>query len=150
MHNNEDFSLNDKFRLFSRKISEKTGNVWAFVIALSVIAIWIITGPIFNFSDTWQLVINTSTTIVTFLMVFIIQNTQNRDSKSIQIKLDELIKASRASNLILESENMSDNEIAEIEKIYIKAYQREINKRKEEEKEKRKIAKNNNHKNTQK
>ena len=75
------------------RVSEVLGSAWAFLVALAVIVIWAVTGPLFRFSDTWQLVINTGTTIVTFLMVFVIQNTQNRDSKATQLKLDELLRA---------------------------------------------------------
>jgi len=82
------------------------------MIAVTIIALWAITGPIFHFSDTWQLVINTSTTIVTFLMVFLIQNTQNRDAEVMQIKLDELIRAiESAHNALLDLEELSDEEI---------------------------------------
>ncbi len=117
--------MNDIFRKFSHKISEATGTFWAFFIACGVIIIWIFTGPVFNFSDTWQLVINTGTTIVTFLMVFLIQNTQNRDARAIHLKIDSLIKATRgASNQMLELENMSDEELDilqdEYDAIYMK------------------------------
>src|ERR1700682_1527529 len=78
---------------FSRAVTEWAGTSWAFAVALAVIVAWAATGPIFRFSDTWQLVINTGTTIVTFLMVFLIQNTQNRDAKATELKLDELIRA---------------------------------------------------------
>jgi low affinity Fe/Cu permease len=78
----------DAFHRISLKISNKLGSAWAFYIAVAVILAWTVSGPFFNFSDTWQLVINTGTTIVTFLMVFVIQNTQNRDSKAMQLKLD--------------------------------------------------------------
>jgi low affinity Fe/Cu permease len=81
------------FTIFAKAISRATGRPSAFVVAGAIIIIWIVTGPLFHFSDTWQLVINTGTTIVTFLMVFLIQNTQNRDSEALQVKLDELIRA---------------------------------------------------------
>src|SRR4030066_374784 len=83
--------MNDHFRLFAQKISALVGSPWAFLVAVLVIVTWGLTGPIFRFSDTWQLVINTGTTVITFLMVFIIQNTQNRDAKAINLKLDELL-----------------------------------------------------------
>src|ERR1051326_5774405 len=84
---------------FSLKATKATGTSMSFILALSVIIVWALTGPLFHFSDTWQLVINTSTTIVTFLMVFLIQNTQNRDAKAAQLKLDELLRAvERAHN----------------------------------------------------
>ena len=81
--------VNDLFRAFSRNTASAVGLAWAFIISISVIIVWAVTGPMFHYSDTWQLVINTGTTIVTFLMVFLIQNTQNRDGKAIQLKLDE-------------------------------------------------------------
>src|SRR5256886_4755426 len=85
--------VSDAFRVFARRSSIALGSAWAFAGAVLVILVWIITGPMFHFSDTWQLVINTATTIVTFLMVFLIQNTQNRDAKAVHLKLDELIRA---------------------------------------------------------
>jgi low affinity Fe/Cu permease len=82
-----------RFARAASHVSEVLGSAWAFLVALLVIVVWALTGPVFGFSDTWQLVINTGTTIVTFLMVFVIQNTQNRDSKATQLKLDELLRA---------------------------------------------------------
>ncbi len=91
----------------------------AFTIAALVIAVWAITGPLFGFSDTWQLVINTGTTIVTFLMVFLIQNTQNRDAEAIQVKLDELIRLSRGGhNVLLDLEELEDDELDRIRRSY--------------------------------
>lgn len=89
--------MNDLFRKFSRTASELLGSPWAFVIAMSVVVIWAVLGPAAKYSETWQLLINTGTTIVTFLMVFIIQNTQNHDSRAIHLKLDELIRAVEAA-----------------------------------------------------
>ncbi len=83
----------DAFRVFARHASVILGSAWAFCAAILIIVIWALTGPTFHFSDTWQLIINTGTTIVTFLMVFLIQNTQNRDAKAVHLKLDELIRA---------------------------------------------------------
>ena len=92
------------------------GHSQAFFVATSVVAIWALTGPLFHFSDTWQLVINTGTTIVTFLMVFLIQNTQNRDAHAVHLKLDELIRANkRARNALLALEGMSDEELAQLQ-----------------------------------
>lgn len=104
------------FRKFAQKTSKVMGTPWAFIIATVIIIIWAITGPLFDFSDTWQLVINTSTTIVTFLMVFLIQNTQNRDSKAINIKLDELINTYRqANNELLDLDDLTDEQIDKLE-----------------------------------
>src|SRR6476660_10603543 len=85
--------MKEIFRHFAEKAAHAVGSYWAFLIALLTIVVWALTGPYFNYSDTWQLFINTGTTIVTFLMVFLIQNTQNRDSTAMQIKLDELVRA---------------------------------------------------------
>lgn len=106
----------DSFHKIAVKLSNKLGNAWAFNIALIVIIVWAITGPIFDFSDTWQLIINTGTTIVTFLMVFIIQNTQNRDGRAMQLKLDELINASRgARSEFVDVEDLTDAELDELQ-----------------------------------
>src|SRR5512133_1294363 len=95
--------------------SHKAGRPSTFMIALSLILLWAITGPIFHFSDTWQSVINTSTTIITFLMVFLIQNTQNRDTEALQIKLDEVIRAiESAHNVVLDLEEMDDEDLEDI------------------------------------
>lgn len=108
--------LRDAFGVFARKTSSVLGSAWAFIIALLIIAIWAITGPMFNFSDTWQLIINTGTTIVTFLMVFLIQNTQNRDAKAVHLKLDELIRALQgARNHLVDLEKFSDDEMRKLE-----------------------------------
>lgn len=107
--------MQDVFRRFSNKTSAASGSSWAFLAALTVIFVWALTGPIFNFSDTWQLVINTGTTIVTFLMVFLIQNTQNRDAKALHLKLDTLIQATKgAKNSIIDAEDLSDSELNEL------------------------------------
>src|SRR5438876_2265691 len=102
-----------------------SGRPITFILALGLIAAWIITGPIFHFSDTWQLVINTGTTIVTFLMVFLIQNTQNRDSEAIQVKLDELIRITEgAHNALLDLEELEESELDAIRSNYAKLAQR--------------------------
>ena len=100
------------FRLFAQQTSDIMGSPWAFVVALLIILVWAVTGPIFGFSDTWQLVINTGTTIITFLMVFLIQNTQNRDAKAVHLKLDELLHGVEgARSRLIDLENMSDEEL---------------------------------------
>jgi low affinity Fe/Cu permease len=97
---------------FATWVSDKTGSTWAFLIALLVVIVWACTGPIFKYSDTWQLVINTSTTIVTFLMVFIIQRAQNKDALAVQLKLNELVAAIEgASNRLVSVEDLSDQEL---------------------------------------
>ena len=107
--------VNDLFRAFSRNIALAVGSAWAFILAIAVIVVWAATGRMFHFSDTWQLIINTGTTIVTFLMVFLIQNTQNRDGKAIQLKLDELIRALRgARNKLVDLEDLSDEELKKL------------------------------------
>lgn len=96
-----------------------TGRPLAFSTAFALIVVWLLTGPVFGFSDTWQLIINTSTTIITFLMVFLIQNSQNRDTQAIQIKLDELIRATRGAHVaLLDLENLSEEELGAIRKDY--------------------------------
>ncbi|MCW5851979.1 MAG: low affinity iron permease family protein [Anaerolineae bacterium] len=108
--------MQEQFRKFSQKTSDLVGSPWAFIIAVVIILVWAVTGPIFNFSDTWQLIINTGTTIVTFLMVFLIQNTQNRDAKAIHLKLDELIRAvEHARNNLVDLEDLSDDELAKLQ-----------------------------------
>ena len=109
--------MRDVFRIFARKSSMVLGSAWAFVVAITIIFTWGLTGPAFHYSDTWQLIINTGTTIVTFLMVFLIQNTQNRDSKAMQLKLDELIRALKnARNELVDLEKLSDEDLAKLEK----------------------------------
>ena len=120
----------DSFRHFARKSSEVLGSPWAFISAIFIIVVWGLTGPAFHFSDTWQLIINTGTTIVTFLMVFLIQNTQNRDAKAVHLKLDELIRAVQgARNQLVDLEKLSDDELKKLEeqftRVRSKAAQRE-------------------------
>lgn len=108
--------LHEAFRKFSNRASKTVGSPWTFMAAFLAIILWGFSGPIFGFSDTWQLVINTSTTIVTFLMVFIIQNTQNRDNEAVQLKLDELIRSIKnARNSMMDLEELSDEELNEIQ-----------------------------------
>ena len=109
------------FTRFARTISAASGRPAAFLIAVVIVVGWLVTGPIFGFSDTWQLLINTGTTIGTFLMVFLIQNTQNRDTEAMQIKLDELIRASRgAHNALLDLEELGDKELDRVRSRYEK------------------------------
>src|SRR2546425_4933535 len=110
---------------FARRATEWTGSSWAFGLALIIIFAWLVTGPIFGFSDTWQLVINTGTTIVTFLMVFLIQNTQNRDAKAIELKLDELLRAVHgARTSLVRLEDFSDDQLAELQQEFGRLRQR--------------------------
>ena len=100
------------FSNIARDAANALGSSWAFATAIAVVLVWSITGPLFHYSDAWQLVINTGTTIVTFLMVFLIQNTQNRDSRAIHLKLDELIRSTNAArNKLIDLENCSDEEL---------------------------------------
>lgn len=108
--------MQDVFRVFARSTSAVLGTAWSFVAAILIIVIWAGTGHIFHYSDTWQLIINTGTTIVTFLMVFLIQNTQNRDSKAVHLKLDELIRAvGGARDQMVDLERMSDTELQKLQ-----------------------------------
>lgn len=119
-NNNEQKKVN-VFERFSSKVSHATGSPMAFIIAMVTIIIWAVTGPLFNYSDTWQLVINTGTTIITFLMVFVIQKSQNRDSKSVQLKLNELIASNRfASNRLIVVEDLSEEELDVLHNYYCK------------------------------
>ena len=109
-------SMKERFRKTASKVSALAGSAGVFVLAVASIIVWVLTGPIFHFSDTWQLVINTSTTIVTFLMVFLIQNTQNRDSRAVQLKLDELIRSTKGARMrYVGLEEFSDDDLAAIE-----------------------------------
>ncbi len=113
--------ISGAFQAFSAKMTRLTGSSTAFVMAFLVIILWGITGPIFHFSDTWQLAINTGTTIITFLMVFIIQQSQNKDTIAMHIKLNELIACTRsASNRLIDVEDLSEEELRVLEEFYIK------------------------------
>jgi low affinity Fe/Cu permease len=109
------------FDAFSTKVTKLTGSPGAFILACITIIVWVVTGPIFHYSDTWQLVINTGTTIITFLMVFLIQQSQNKDTLALQIKLNELIAANKnASNRLIDSEDLTAKELEVLKKFYIK------------------------------
>jgi len=104
--------MHDRFRRFARQAAEAAGSPWAFFLSVAIVVVWAFTGPAFGYSDTWQLIINTGTTIGTFLMVFLIQNTQNHDSRVIQLKLDELIRAlGPARTELVGMESMTDAEL---------------------------------------
>jgi low affinity Fe/Cu permease len=106
--------ISKTFTRFSTAVARWTGRPMVFITCCALVILWAVSGPLFGFSDTWQLVINTSTTIITFLMVFLIQNTQNRDSNALHAKLDELIRISEAHNSFIGIENLSDEELEEI------------------------------------
>src|SRR5213596_1820325 len=109
--------VQDGFRHFAHRSANVLGSAWAFIGAIFIIAVWGLTGPAFHFSDTWQLIINTGTTIVTFLMVFLIQNTQNRDAKAVHLKLDEIIRALKnARNELVDLEKLSEEDLKKLEK----------------------------------
>lgn len=109
--------MRELFRKFAQITSAVVGSSWAFIVAVLIIIVWAVTGPMFHYSDTWQLVINTSTTIITFLMVFLIQNTQNRDAKAIHLKLDELIKGVKgARTSMVNLEQLSDKDLERLQK----------------------------------
>jgi low affinity Fe/Cu permease len=117
--------MNMFFRKFAQVTSDLVGSPWAFVLGVAVIVGWGLAGPIFRYSDTWQLVINTSTTIVTFLMVFVIQNTQNRDAKAIHLKLDELIRGVKGARTeMVALETCTDEELAAFQKEFEKLHVR--------------------------
>jgi low affinity Fe/Cu permease len=126
--------MKELFHKIAVSISSVVGSPYAFITALAIICFWAINGPIFHFSDTWQLIINTGTTIVTFLMVFIIQNTQSRDAKALHLKLDELIRSTgRARDNFIEVENLPDEELEKLHKeftVLYEKYNKELEKRK--------------------
>jgi len=109
--------MKELFRLFAQKTSQAVGSSWAFILAVLIIIAWAVTGPVFHYSDTWQLVINTGTTIITFLMVFLIQNTQNRDAKAIHLKLDELLRGVKGARTgLVNLEQLSDDDLERLQK----------------------------------
>jgi low affinity Fe/Cu permease len=113
--------MRERFHRFAHATSDAVGSPASFVLSILVIAVWALTGPSFGFSDTWQLVVNTGTTIVTFLMVFLIQNTQNRDSRAVHLKLDELIRSTHAArNQMVGLENLSDEQLDTLQQEFAK------------------------------
>ena len=109
--------MNDVFRKFARACSDAVGSPWAFLFAVLACAVWALTGPLYGYSNTWQLVINTATTVVTFLMVFLIQSTQNRDAKAIHLKLDELLRGVKGARTgLVGLEDLTDEELEALHK----------------------------------
>jgi low affinity Fe/Cu permease len=117
--------MHEGFRAFAARVSERVGTPSAFIVGLGFIIVWAITGPYFRYSDTWQLVVNTATTIVTFLMVFLIQNTQNRDARALHLKLDELLRAVKgARTAMVALETSTDEELAELQEEFERLHRR--------------------------
>lgn len=111
--------MNERFRKFAQRVSHLVGTSWAFIIAILLLVVWGVTGPIFRFSDSWQLVINTGTTIVTFLMVFLIQRAQNKDARAIHLKLNEIVAAVEgASNRLVNVEDLTEDEVSLLHRHY--------------------------------
>src|SRR5258707_13885140 len=118
--------MKNLFRKFAQAASQAVGSSWAFILAVLIILVWGLAGPMFHYSDTWQLVINTGTTIITFLMVFLIQNTQNRDAKAIHLKLDELIRGVKGARThLVELEELSDEELDRLQEQFKRLQRRE-------------------------
>jgi low affinity Fe/Cu permease len=132
--------MNRLFSLFSSWISRRAGHPTVFMVSIVLVAVWGVTGPLFHYSDTWQLVINTGTTIVTFLMVFVIQNTQNRDGSAIQAKLDELIRTSAAQNAFIGIEQLTGEEIEEYRNSCVAAANKAVERAKKRASEKARAA----------
>jgi low affinity Fe/Cu permease len=127
----ETFAMKDLFHKIAQKTSNLVGSAWAFSVAMLILIAWAASGPIFHFSDSWQLIINTGTTIVTFLMVFLIQNTQNRDAKVIHLKLDELIRVTKhARNHLVDLEDLEEAELDRLEQEFQRLRQRDDQRRK--------------------
>jgi low affinity Fe/Cu permease len=128
--------MHDAFRAFAASIAIKAGSAWAFITALAVVVFWATLGPTYHYSDTWQLVINTSTTIITFLMVFVIQNTQNRDAKAIQLKLDELLRGVKgARTALVDLEDLADEDLEELQREFAQLRERYSARRDERRKQ---------------
>ncbi|MFZ1721145.1 MAG: low affinity iron permease family protein [Microgenomates group bacterium] len=121
--------MNDIFGKLAARVSRATGSVWATLLAVTIVIAWFAVGPFFHYSSTWQLFINTMTTVVTFLMVFLIQNTQNRDTRAVHLKLDELIRAVKGARLhLLETEALGDSELEAIHQEYVAIHDKYLKK----------------------
>jgi len=117
--------MSDQFRALAEGAARVVGSYWAFLVAIVVVVLWAVTGPIFNYSDTWQLIINTGTTIVTFLMVFLIQNTQNRESRIVSLKLDELLRGVEGARTgFINLDDMSDDELQAVQEEFARLRER--------------------------
>ena len=112
------------FRRFAHECANRLGSPWVFLAAVATVLVWAISGPLFHFSETWQLVINTGTTIITFLMVFLIQSSQNRDSKAVHLKLDELVRSSQARNVFADIESATEEELDGLQREFEKLRER--------------------------
>ena len=124
------YTSHEVFRRIANRTAHSVGHPWAFAVALGIVVTWGVTGPLFRWSDTWQLVINTGTTIVTFLMVFLIQNTQNRDSHAFHLKLDELIRANtKARNALLCAEDLTEEELDDLQREFTRLAEEKIAQR---------------------
>jgi low affinity Fe/Cu permease len=117
-------AISERFRQLACTASNAVGTHWAFILAVLLVVAWAVSGPFFDFSETWQLVINTATTIATFLMVFLIQATQNRDAKAIHLKLDELIRSSRARDVFADLEDADEQELERFQKEFVELRRR--------------------------
>ena len=118
--------MREFFRIFAQRTSQIVGSAWAFLLAAAAIVVWGVTGPVFHFTDTWQLVINTGTTIITFLMVFLIQNTQNRDARAMHLKLDELLRAVReARTEMVDLEDLADADLDRLQRQFQRLRERQ-------------------------
>lgn len=134
--------MNELFRKFAQKSAQAVGSYWAFLVAFLTIIIWAVSGPYFHFSETWQLVINTGTTIITFLMIFLVQNAQNRDAKAIHLKLDEIIHSLKgARNKLIDAEELPDEQLEEDKELLNLISERAKNRGKKRKKSKKKSAK---------
>src|SRR5213082_1832956 len=124
-HSSNSSWIHDRFRHFAHRTADLVGNAWSFLVAILLVLARAVTGPFFHFSDTWQLVINTGTTIITFLMVFLIQNTQNRDAKAIHLKLDELLKGVKGARTgLVNLEQLSDEELENLQKEFERLHEK--------------------------